>query len=77
MYFRKDEDESGEYLRADGARFALQQARRVRPADGWTVFGTLEECLAAWELQLKPQAAAHSSHFCDAVLRDDADVALP
>lgn len=54
MYFKKDEEERGDYLRTDGVRFVLQQARRVRPADDWTVFESLEACLAAWELTYAP-----------------------
>lgn len=50
MYFRKEEDADGVYLSKDGVRFSLQQARRVRPAAGWTVFETLEDCLTAWGL---------------------------
>lgn len=59
MYFRKEENADGEYLAKDGVRFTLQQARRVRPAEGWTVFETQEDCLTAWGLS--EQEAAKES----------------
>lgn len=58
MYFRTEENENGEYLRSDGERLALYEAHRVRPSDGWTVFNSRSECLAAWELVYSPLPAA-------------------
>lgn len=54
MYFKAEENEYGEYLRADGKRCVLQQCRRVRPQDGWTVFDNIEECLTTWGLKYTP-----------------------
>lgn len=54
MYFKTEQDDDGDFLRTDGVRFALQRARRVRPATGWTVFETPEECLEAWGVTYSP-----------------------
>lgn len=54
MYFKAEQNEEGEYLRADGVRYLLQQCRRVRPADSWEEFPSLEECLTAWRLTYAP-----------------------
>lgn len=54
MYFKQEIYDDGEYVRKDGARVMLQQCRRVRPATGWAVFETLEECLTAWHLTYAP-----------------------
>lgn len=51
MYFKAEEDEGGAYQDENGTCFSLQQARRVRPANGWTRFDSLEECLAAWKIR--------------------------
>lgn len=54
MYFKAEQEDKGDYTREDGVKFELQQARRVRPADGWTEFESLEECLASWGLTYAP-----------------------
>lgn len=54
MYFKTELLEDGEYLRDDGQRFAMQQARRVRPTDGWTKFETLDAALETWGLRYAP-----------------------
>lgn len=54
MYFQRLDDAYGDYTDKGGERCSVLQARRVRPADGWMVFETLDECLAAWELTYDP-----------------------
>lgn len=55
MLYRKIEDEAGEYVDAQGCRFAVQSARRVRTSEGVNVgyveFPTLEDALEAWGLR--------------------------
>lgn len=54
MFFRKDMDASGGFVDADGLRWSVSMARRVRSAAGVNVgyvpFASLEEALAAWGL---------------------------
>lgn len=57
MYFKAEQQENGEYIRHDGVRFALLKARRVRPADGWSDFDTLDDCLEAWGLIYNPSCS--------------------
>lgn len=54
MYFKTEENEQGDYCHETGRRFSLQQCRRVRPADGWVIFETLEDFLAAQGLRYNP-----------------------
>lgn len=55
MLYRKIEDEAGEYVDAQGCRFAVQSARRVRTSEGVNVgyveFPTLEDALEEWGLR--------------------------
>lgn len=57
MYFKIREDKEGEYRKQNGTRYSLQWCRRVRPADGWAVFETPDDCLAAWGLTYEPLPA--------------------
>lgn len=54
MYFKKWPDPMGDYVDAEGKRFSLALARRVRSAAGVNVgyvpFASLEDALAAWGL---------------------------
>jgi hypothetical protein len=54
MFFRKTLDGSGDFVDADGLRWSVSMARRVRSAAGVNVgyvpFASLEEALAAWGL---------------------------
>lgn len=54
MYFKKTLDASGDFVDADGLRWSVSMARRVRSAAGVNVgyvpFASLEDALAAWGL---------------------------
>ena len=54
MYFRKMDEPAGEYVSADGLRYSVSMARRIRSAVGINVgyepFSSLQEALAAWGL---------------------------
>ena len=58
MLYKKIEDEAGEYVDAQGCRFTVQSARRVRTAEGVNVgyvdFPSMEDALAAWGLRVCP-----------------------
>lgn len=62
MYFKAEKTEEGDYTSKEGTRFVLRHARRVRPADGWTVFETLEMCLNAWGLIYNPSCSPEQSN---------------
>lgn len=55
MLYKKIEDEAGEYVDAQGCRFTVQSARRVRTAEGVNVgymdFPSMKDALAAWGLR--------------------------
>lgn len=52
MYFRKTQDLDGEYVDAEGIRYSIAAARRVRNQRGvntdYVAFASLKEALAAW-----------------------------
>lgn len=61
MYYCKREDAEGHYLNEAGQRIALFESEQVicppgqtPEENGWYVFHSLEECLAAWHLTYDP-----------------------
>ena len=54
MYFKKSPDPMGEYVDAEGNRFSIAAARRIRTSVGVNVgyeaFASLSEALRAWRL---------------------------
>lgn len=53
MLYRIIFDEDGEYADADGRRCTLQIVRGCNHPELFTPFPSLDECLAAWHLQLR------------------------
>ena len=58
MKFKREIDENGEWMDADGQRYSLSVVRRLRNAAGVNVgyedFDSLEAALAAWGLSAAP-----------------------
>lgn len=56
MFYAKFTDREGCYMDADGVRFSISSARRVRSPQGVNVgyeeFPSLEDALAAWGLRV-------------------------
>ena len=56
MKIKREMDENGEWMDADGQRYSLLVVRRLRNAAGVNVgyedFDSLEDALAAWGLHL-------------------------
>lgn len=54
MYFKKSPDPMGEYVDAEGNRYSIAAARRIRTSVGvnvgYEVFASLETALAEWGL---------------------------
>ncbi len=54
MYFKKTPDPLGEFVAADGTRYSLACAKRIRTRDGVNVgyepFLSLQDALAVWDL---------------------------
>lgn len=61
MFYRRSEDQAGEYVDAAGRRYSISGARRMRNAMGtnvgYTEFASLEEALEAWGLTVSPPPA--------------------
>ena len=59
MYFRKIADPAGDYVAADGSRYSVSVARRVRSSAGINIgyepFHSLQDTLAAWGLEYLAQ----------------------
>lgn len=55
-YYAKLTEPDGEYIDANGTRYSINAARRVRTAEGvnvgYTAFPSLQDALAAWGLCL-------------------------
>lgn len=58
MIYRKKEQIDGEYVDAEGTRWAVDCCRRIRTTDGvnvgWTEFPSLDDALEAWGLHAQP-----------------------
>lgn len=56
MYFKKSPDPMGDYVDAEGNRFSIAAARRIRTASGVNIgyvpFVSLEEALIYWGLSI-------------------------
>lgn len=59
MKIKREMDENGEWMDADGQRYSLSVVRRLRNAAGVNVgyedFDSLEDALAAWGLTACPK----------------------
>lgn len=57
-FYRKEQEASGSYVDASGARYEIYACRRHADERGinvgWTPFESLETCLAAWGLMYTP-----------------------
>lgn len=59
MIYYKEENIEGDYISAEGTRYTLQCARRIRTPQGinigWEEFPDLDTCLRAWGLRYEPE----------------------